>query len=134
MRVFAVVSLIALWLFAADVRAQSDAAKQKFDKAVRAVRAKQYQRALDDFRGLLKELPPDESVTDFQAQIRYNIGVCCFHLRRFAEAVAQYEKAVALSADKYQKAFYALGMAHVALKNWRAAETAFAAARTFAQN
>jgi Flp pilus assembly protein TadD len=45
-------------------------------------------------------------------------------LKQADKAVMEFEKAVQ-NYPKYGKAFYALGMAQVDLKNWREAETAF---------
>ncbi|MBA2737009.1 MAG: tetratricopeptide repeat protein [Pyrinomonadaceae bacterium] len=63
-----------------------------------------------------------------EAKIRYNLGVCAFRVNNSAEAVKHLQQAIDLSGKKYQKAFYALGMAETALENWKAAREAFRSA------
>lgn len=85
---------------------------------------RKYEQAIETYR-TAKILAETERLNgSFLAKIHFNTGVCLYQLKRPNEAVAEYTEAINLS-HKYQKAFYALGMAQADLKNWHEAETAF---------
>jgi tetratricopeptide (TPR) repeat protein len=92
----------------------------QFDLGVKAANSGDFQTALQYFQSSIdKNLSAKK-----RAQIHYNIGVCFYRSKQADKAVIEFEKAVQ-NYPKYGKAFYALGMAQVDLKNWREAETAF---------
>src|SRR5688572_6880364 len=101
---------------------QSSEVKQVFDEATNAANAKDYAKAFEIYQKALR-LAGTES-EQFRAKIHFNSGVCLFQLKRPTEAVAEFERALLLNA-KYERAFYALAMAQVELKNFNDAEKAF---------
>jgi Flp pilus assembly protein TadD len=114
---------IVVFALVANVAAQS--VKQSFEEGTRAAQTGEYERALENYRKAILYTENEKIGDDFRARIHFNAGVCLFHLKQNAEAVAQFNQSIALSGRSYQKAFYVLGMAQARLKNWRKAETAF---------
>ena len=104
------------------------AAGRVFDEGTRAARAGEYEKALENYRNAMFLSESEKTSSEFLARIRFNAGVCLYHLKRTGEAVEEFTKAIELGRGNYQKAFYALGMAHSELKNWKSAEMAFRAA------
>ena len=128
MRVLLPVILI-FGLFSADTFAQPEATIQAFEAGVAAAQDGNYEKALANFE---KALEKSKFSTDlpatFLGKINYNLGVCYYRTGRPELAVAYLEAALALTKNKYPKAFHALGMALTELKNWRAAKTAIQSA------
>ena len=108
-----------------NVAAQVQAAKQAFDKGTQAAQLKDYERAIEQYRKAIVFSQDETANDEFLARIHFNKGVCLYHLKRFDEAVSEFTKSIKLSKENYQKAFYALGMAHNELKDWKAAIAAF---------
>jgi len=92
------------------------------------IKCKQFETAVENYQKILLLAEAERQSDDFLAQVHFNIGICFYHRKQTSEAVAEFTEAIKLSRRTYQKAFYALGMAEAALKNWRAAENAFRAA------
>ena len=67
----------------------------------------------------------EKQTDDFLARIHFNVGVCLYNLKQTDKAVEEFTEAIKLSRRNYQKAFYALGMAHKDLRDWQKAEIAF---------
>jgi tetratricopeptide (TPR) repeat protein len=81
----------------------------------------QYEKALVNYRAAQNENRDAEA----SARVHYNIGVCLYHLDRPADAVPELKEAIRLKGDRYQQAWYALGMAQAGLKNAAGAREAF---------
>jgi Flp pilus assembly protein TadD len=96
-------------------------AQTAFEKATKSAKNGDYKRALAFYEQSLKKNPGDKSI----AKLHFNIGICRYHLKQMNEAAAAFTQAIEASGGDYQKAFYALGMAQVELKNRRAAKAAF---------
>jgi len=116
---------IAALTFAVSVSAQTNLTNRAFETGTRAAQAKEYERAIADYRRAILFSETENRSDDFLARIHFNIGVCFYNLKQTAEAIGEFTEAIKLSKRNYQKAFYALGMAQRELKNWRASETAF---------
>lgn len=112
--------LLLLAFCAFNTAAQTKFEKRTFDDGVKLARDGAFAEARSKFDALA-----DVKATDaFRAKVNYNRGVCAFRTGDAASAVKFYEAAVALD-DGYERAFYALGMARVALKDFANAEKAF---------
>ncbi|CAA9392170.1 MAG: hypothetical protein AVDCRST_MAG74-1165 [uncultured Pyrinomonadaceae bacterium] len=118
--VFAAVLTVTL-----SVAAQTPLSERHFENGTQAARAGQFESAIKKYRQAILFSGAENESDDFLARIHFNIGVCLFNLRHTTQAAAEFTEAIKLSRRNYQKAFYALGMAHGELKNWRAAEAAF---------
>jgi Flp pilus assembly protein TadD len=103
----------------------SAAAGRAFDEGMQEARANEYEKAIEHFRRAKSLLKDGARAGGLPARVHFNLGVCLYHLKRSGEAVGEFAEAVRLSNGSYQKAFYALGMAHTELENWGAAEAAF---------
>jgi superkiller protein 3 len=99
----------------------SASAQDNFTDATRFAIDGQYEKALANYRAAQNET----SGADSSARVHYNIGVCLYRLDRGAEAVPELKEAIRLKGDRYQQAWYALGMAQAGLKNTAAAREAF---------
>lgn len=100
-----------------------------FETANGDARAGRFTEALEKYRAVLRdsltEAETNPAMPALLAGVHFNIGVCLYQTGRPQEAVAEYEKAVELSGGKYQKAFYAMGMAEAALGRAKEAKAAF---------
>lgn len=118
-----ILSFVIIIFLTVSVSAQQSAENKKvFDEATRTANAKNYEKAYEIYQKAFR-LSQDESA-EFRAKIHFNSGVCLFQLKRHAQAVAEFERAARLN-PKYERAFYALAMAQVELKNFSGAEKAF---------
>lgn len=109
-----------LVIFISSVSAQTN-----FEKATQLANSRSYEQALKLYEQILFEAESNKADDNYLARIHFNIGICRYHLKQPSQAVAELTKAIETSKGGYQKAFYALGMAQVELKNRRAAENAF---------
>lgn len=96
-----------------------------FEKATQSANRGNYKQALENYGQALLNAENERAGDDFTAKIHFNIGICRYHLKQANEAVREFTKAITLSKGKYQKAFYALGIAQTELKKRREAEAAF---------
>jgi tetratricopeptide (TPR) repeat protein len=80
-----------------------------------------YEKALQSYRAAQTDAKGPEAA----ARSHYNIGVCLYQLDRPAEAITELTGAIELKAGKYQRAWYALGMAETTLGNTSKAREAF---------
>jgi Flp pilus assembly protein TadD len=110
---------------AIGVSAQSFGTQQTFEKGISLANEGKFETALADFKKSLTLAEIDDANADYRAKIHFNIGVCLYRLKQSATAVSEFEEALKLAKGDYEKAFYALGMAHAELKNWQKAEAAF---------
>jgi len=124
MRTFTFIFIAALSL-AISVSAQTALTDQAFETGTRAAQAQEYEKAISNYRRALLFSETGKQNDDFLAQIHFNIGVCFYKMKQTAAAVQEFSEAIKLSKRSYRKAFYALGMAHKDLRNWRKAEIAF---------
>ena len=108
-----------------SVSAQTPTFRQLFDEGTHKAQTGNYENAVEYYQKAVVLSPNEKMEANFLARIHFNLGVCLFHLQRNDEAVEELTEAINLRQGKYQKAFYALGMAHGAMKNWQAGETAF---------
>lgn len=104
----------------------SVSAQDHFAEGTRLAIEGRYEKALVNYRAARTQAAD----ADASARIHYNIGVCLYQLERVAEAVPELEEAIRLKGDRYQQAWYALGMAQADLKNTAAARKAFTRAVT----
>jgi len=116
---------IAVVTLAISASAQMPLTNRAFETGTRAAQAKEYERAIADYRRAILFSETEKRNDDFLARIHFNIGVCFYNLKQPAEAVEEFVEAIKLSRRSYQKAFYALGMAHAESKDWRKAKAAF---------
>lgn len=124
MRTFTFIFTVAL-SFTISVSAQTTLTNRAFETGTRAAQAKEYERAITDYRRAILFSETEKQNNDFLARTHFNIGVCFYKLKQTAESVEEFNEAIKLSKKSYQKAFYALGMAHKDLRNWQKAEIAF---------
>jgi tetratricopeptide (TPR) repeat protein len=96
-----------------------------FDEGTRAAQSEQFEKAIESYQKALLQAKNEETNRDLLVRIHSNIGVCLYQLKRQESAIAEFSEAVRLSKGKYQKAFYALGMANADLENRDAARAAF---------
>jgi len=133
MRTFTFIFIAAL-TFAISVSAQTTLTNRAFENGTRAAQAKEYKKAIADYRRAVLFSETEERSDDFLAKIHFNIGVCLYNLKQTTEAAEEFTEAIKLSRRSYQKAFYALGMAQSELKNWRKAADAFREAVNLKKN
>ncbi len=116
---------VILTAIVSSVSAQSAATQRTFEKGIGLANAGKFETALADFKKSLTLAEIEDAGSDFRAKIHFNIGVCLYRLKQNEKSVGEFEEAIKLAKDDYEKAFYALGMAQAELQNWREAEEAF---------
>lgn len=116
---------VILTVFAVSASAQSLSTRQTFEKGIGLANAEKFEAALADFRKSLTLAEIEDARAEFHARIHFNIGVCWYRMKENEKAVGEFEAAIKLTKNDYEKAFYALGMAQAELKNWTQAERAF---------
>lgn len=119
------VLLFILVIFTYSVAAQSVSTLKAFNEGTLNARSGEFEKALENYRQANLSAVSENSNDNFLAQIHFNTGVCLFRLQHTEKAVEEFDQAIKLSRGSHQKSFYALGMAHSELKNWREAERAF---------
>lgn len=126
MRVISFIFLIC-FLFSISINAQTQTAETFFRQGTQAAEKQEFERALGSYKKALvfAESEDTSNTRAFLTKVHYNIGVCYYRLNLAEPAIAELTKAVTLSRGSYQKAFYALGMAEIELKNWEKSKTAF---------
>lgn len=117
-----ILSFIFIVFLTISVSAQTVEIKETFDEATEKANAKDFENALPIYQKLagISQNEPEE----FRAKIHFNIGVCLYQSKNPSKAVTEYERAVLLN-PRYEKAFYALGMAQFELNDFEKAEEAF---------
>jgi tetratricopeptide (TPR) repeat protein len=96
-------------------------AQDNFSEATRLASKGEYTKALESYRAAQKDAKTPEAA----AQVHYNIGVCLYQLERPVEALPELNEAINLRGGKYQRAWYALGMAEATLDHPAEAKMAF---------
>ncbi len=123
------VVLLVFIIYASAAFAQSEGASEVFNRGTSAANDGQFQLAKMYYESALESLKQAGLNSSAQAaKIEYNLGVCNFRLGESGEAVKHFKVAVRLRDGKYQKAFYALGMAEAELGNWKAAKESYLSA------
>jgi Tfp pilus assembly protein PilF len=120
--IFSVVFIFSAFIF--SISAQSFTVRQTFESAMLSAKSREFEMALTQFQTALSLAKKENANRIFLAKIYFNIGVCLYQTKQQAAAVSEFERAILLAPD-YEKAFYALGMAHFELKNLRESERAF---------
>lgn len=114
-----------LVIFVLSLPAQTPQVKKAFDAGTQNAQNGQFEKAIENYRQTILLAGIEKTNDDFLARLHFNLGVCFYHLKQAEKAVAEFNEAVKLSRRNYQKAFYALGMAHKDLGNLKEAEIAF---------
>jgi Flp pilus assembly protein TadD len=96
-------------------------AQDNFTEATRLASRGEYAKALENYKAAQKDAKTPEAA----AQVHYNIGVCLYQLERPGDALPELNEAIKLKGGKYQRAWYALGMAEAALDHPAEAKKAF---------
>ncbi|MBA3693811.1 MAG: tetratricopeptide repeat protein [Acidobacteria bacterium] len=123
------VVLLVFIIYGSAAFAQSEGASEAFNRGTSAANDGQFQLAKMYYESALESLKQAGLNSSAQAaKIEYNLGVCNFRLGESGEAVKHFKLAVRLRDGKYQKAFYALGMAQTELGNWKAARESYISA------
>jgi len=120
-----ILPFIFIIVFSISVSAQTPLIQKVFNEAAQTAQAGNYETAIESYQRAILLSESEKIGDNFLARIHFNIGVCLYHLKQTAEAVEEFTEAIKLSKRNYQKAFYALGMSQVELKDWRKAKTAF---------
>jgi tetratricopeptide (TPR) repeat protein len=124
MRIFTFVLVVLITAISASAQ-ETPLTVRAFENGTRAAQSKNYKTAIEDYRRAILFSEAEKTGDDFLARIHFNIGVCLYNMQQAEAAAGEFTEAIKLSRRSYQKAFYALGMAQVDLKNWGKAETAF---------
>lgn len=118
--------ILILFIFVSQISAQTFNLQKSFSEGIKNAKRGEFEKALKLFQA---SLPSNKNVeAKFAARVHYNLGVCFYQLKETEKAIGEFERAINLSAGKYQKASYALGMAYTDLHNWSAAENSFQSA------
>lgn len=117
-------SSIFVLLFAVSVSAQP-AAMRWFNEGTKLANIGEFEKALSGYRAALNYAERVRSDNDFLARLHYNIGVCEYQLNHPGSVVEEFHLAIKMKRGNYSRAFYALGMAESARKNWPGARMAF---------
>ena len=117
-------SFIFLLILSINAAAQSPAVSKLFSDGTRQANAGRFGDALESYKRARLASDREHLDARFLARLHYNIGVCYFHLERFDRAVNEFKAAVLLKTD-YTQAYYALGMAKMRKRDWKAARASF---------
>ncbi len=117
-------SIFIFSVFIFGVSAQSTLTKQNFESGVNFANKGEFKTALPYFQTSLEHAQSESANQFLLAKIHFNIGVCLYRLKNQADAVVEFERAIELH-PKYEKAFYALGMAQFEIKKLLESERAF---------
>lgn len=128
MRIFLLILVVAFVIATTRVAAQTPHVRHIFDEGARLAQSAQYEKAFERYQKVLLLSKVEKMDDHFLARIHFNGGVCLYHLKQTNGAVEEFTEAIKLSRRNYQKAFYALGLAHAELGDWRRAEKALRAA------
>ena len=96
-----------------------------FENAVAAAKNGDHINAITGFKNALVQATVAGESDEFLSKIHFNIGVCLYKLDHAEESIPEYREAIRLSGNKYERAYYSLGMAELAGSNWTNAEEAF---------
>jgi len=121
-------AFIFVLIFAVGVSAQSSAVMKPFEEGTRFAKSGDFEKALSSYREAFEAAKTEQIDKRFLARLHYNLGVCEYRLNRAAQAVSKLETAIELRGKDYPAAYYALGMAESARRNWPKARLAFTGA------
>jgi Tfp pilus assembly protein PilF len=119
-----ILSFIFVLLFGINVSAQQSAMRW-FNEGTKLANVGEFAGALSSYRAALNDAERERSDNDFLARVHYNLGVCQYQLNHPESAIEEFHLAIKLKGGRYSRAFYALGMAESARKNWPGARMAF---------
>lgn len=102
-----ILSFVFLFIFAANISAQSSKVDDLFTQGTRQVNAGKFDDALTTYKTALVLAETKYVGKQYLARLHYNIGVCYFHLDRFAPAENEFKSALLLKTD-YTQAYVAL--------------------------
>lgn len=112
-------------ILAANATAQSPLLSRSFTDGTSLAKAGEFEKAAKTYRNALI-IAHDENLSGrYLGTLHFNLGVCHYRMGRETDAILEFHKAIRLSRGKYQRAYYALGMAQSGQKNWRKAREAF---------
>lgn len=114
-----------IFLSAATAFGQSPQTFELFENGMAVSRLGEHQQALRNFEQALVRATNENAGDKFLAKIHYNLGVSRYQLGRLVPAVIDFENAIALANDRYEKASYALGLTLTELGDLTKAERAF---------
>ncbi|QYO68295.1 tetratricopeptide repeat protein [Leptolyngbya sp. 7M] len=107
---------------------QPSIASESFTRGIAESKSGDHVSALRSFTNALEVAEHETNDQNFLARTHYNIGVSAYHLGKFDLAIPHLEDAIILSGYKYEKAYYALGMAYAETGDWVSARDAFVSA------
>ena len=116
---------ICMLIFTGGVTAQSPLLTRAFNEGTKFANAGKFEKAAKSYRTALTVASDENLPADYLAKLYFNLGVCNYRLQKTVEAVSELNKAIKLSKGKYQRAYYAMGMAESEQKNWVNARLAF---------
>ena len=105
-----VLSFVFLLIFAVGISAQTPSAERLYSEAAQHVSDGRFDTALTSYKAALAAAESRYAAKDYRALLRYNIGVCYFHLDRFELAAKEFKSALLLKTD-YARAYAALEIA-----------------------
>lgn len=115
---FLFMTLVLGFVLTINVSAQNHLAKSNFEKGTEAAKAKNYEQAIELYERSLQIVEAEFGENkQFQSKIHYNIGVCFYKLKKFKQAITEFEKANLFAPTPEPKVFYALGLSQIELKN-----------------
>src|SRR5688572_23366137 len=117
-------SFIFLLIFSINIAAQSPTVSKLFADGTKQANAGRFDEALKSYKTALFVSENEYVNGSYRARLHYNIGVCYFRTDRFDLASDHFNLAILLKTD-YTRAHYALGMAKIQKRKWKAASQAF---------
>jgi Flp pilus assembly protein TadD len=107
-----------------NISAQSPTVSRLFSEGTKQANAGQFADALKNYKTALFAAENEYVGANYLSRVRYNIGVCHFHLGQFDLAENEFKHAILLKKD-YVRAHYALGMAQTKKRAWKSATVSF---------
>ena len=107
-----------------SISAQSPMVSKLFTEGTKQANAGRFDEALKNYKTALFAAENEYVGSNYLSRLRYNIGVCYFHLDRFELAENEFKHAILLKKD-YVRAHYALGMTQTKKRAWKSATVSF---------
>ena len=101
---------VSLFVFSLNVSAQSTKVTQLFTDGTNQAKQTRFADALLSYQSALKLADNEYLDANYRARLRFNIGVCYFHLKNYDRAVENFKSALLLKKD-YSNAHDALSLA-----------------------
>jgi|GEM_PF-1464351 len=128
MRISYVTLFVGLLLLLVNcVSAQSQLAQKYFNQGTEFAKTENYHNAIKLYQKAqqIEEAENRLKPNRFQGKIRFNIGVCLFKVKEFADAEKELSKAVLYSSNSNLKAIYTLGLIKAELNKLEKAKQIF---------